>query len=203
MKVPQIPPNFHRSLAGPEAEGGGDRLHRNLEVHVVEDDHRRLPAQLEMHALERVGRGAGDRLAQRLEPLGGHLADDPDGEPRSREWLTLNHRLGQTELRADGTRSQVTGLAQAVPDGRNSRLRVKFEGLAALAPVSSEGNYWIIKLAPDYSAALVGTPDRKFLWMLSRTPTVSEARRSEYLQEARRQGFDISQVIHHRRTGSR
>ena len=41
------------------------------------------------------------RLAQRLEPLGGHLADDPDREARARERLALDHRLRQAQLLAD------------------------------------------------------------------------------------------------------
>ncbi|MEN3941040.1 lipocalin family protein [Prosthecobacter sp. SYSU 5D2] len=102
-----------------------------------------------------------------------------------------------TETRPDKERVTVTGTATVVPDGRNSRFRVRFEGPAALAPVPEEGNYWIIKLAPDYSTALVGTPDRKFLWLLSRRPKISAELRSSYEAEAQRLGFDTSKLIHH------
>ncbi|MES2736706.1 MAG: lipocalin family protein [Verrucomicrobiota bacterium] len=104
-------------------------------------------------------------------------------------------RVVNTEIRPDGTRKTATGTATTVPGSRNSRLRVKFEGLAALVPAAKEGNYWIIRLAPDYSAALVGTPDRKFLWLLSRDRDLTAARRNEYVQEARRQGFDTSRLL--------
>ena len=50
-------------LAGVVVAGAGDRLERGLEVDVVEHDHRRLAAELEVDALERVGGGAGDPLA--------------------------------------------------------------------------------------------------------------------------------------------
>ena len=50
-------------LAGVVVAGAGDRLERGLHVHVVEHDHRRLAAELEVHALERVGRRLGDPLA--------------------------------------------------------------------------------------------------------------------------------------------
>ena len=73
-----------------------------------------------------------------------------------------------TEYRPDGSDKIATGQATVVPDSRGSRLRVEFGGLASLVPVSKQGNYWIIALAPDYSVALVGTPDRRFLWLLAR-----------------------------------
>ena len=40
-------------------------------------------------------------LAQRVEPLGGDLADDPDRQARARERLAEDHRLGQAELEPD------------------------------------------------------------------------------------------------------
>ena len=50
-------------LAGVVVARAGDRLQRALEADVVEHDHRRLAAELEVHALERVGGGARDVLA--------------------------------------------------------------------------------------------------------------------------------------------
>lgn len=108
-------------------------------------------------------------------------------------------RVVNTETRPDGTQKTAKGTAQAIPDGNNNRLRVKFEGIAALVPAAEEGNYWILKLDPDYSTVLVGTPDREFLWMLSRAKGVSEARRAEYVKEAQRLGFDTSKLIYRRR----
>ena len=35
-----------------------------------------------------------------------------------------------------------------------------------------KGDYWIIDLDPDYQWAVVGVPSRKYLWILSRTPTL-------------------------------
>jgi apolipoprotein D and lipocalin family protein len=104
-----------------------------------------------------------------------------------------------TETRPDRSRKSAAGIATVVPDGRNSRLKVKFEGLAAIVPTSDEGNYWIIKVAPDYSTALVGTPDRKFLWLLSRDRVIPITVREAYLKEAQRQGFDISVLIYRKR----
>lgn len=104
-------------------------------------------------------------------------------------------RVVNTEYRPDGTAKLARGEATAVPESGGSRLRVKFSGLAALAPVPREGNYWIIALAPDYSAALVGTPDRKFLWLLARRADLPPATRQHYLDLARREGFATKKVL--------
>src|SRR5436190_5294131 len=50
-------------LAGVVVAGARNRLHGGLHVDVVEDHDRRLAAELEVHALERLGRVLGDPLA--------------------------------------------------------------------------------------------------------------------------------------------
>jgi apolipoprotein D and lipocalin family protein len=100
-----------------------------------------------------------------------------------------------TERRPDGSTGQIRGTATAVPDSGGSRLRVKFEGPAGLIPVPADGNYWIIGLTSDYSMSLVGTPNRKFLWLLARRPGLSANQRQRFLEIAKRQGFDTEKVI--------
>lgn len=104
-------------------------------------------------------------------------------------------RVVNTEYRPDGKRHTAEGRATVVEGSGGGRLRVKFKGLAALVPAAVEGNYWIMALAPDYSAALVGTPDRKFLWLLSRKATMPNEAKERYLTMARAQGFDVTKVI--------
>ncbi len=77
------------------------------------------------------------------------------------------------------------------------RLRVKFGGLAALAPDPDEGNYWILALTDDYSLALVGTPDRESLWLLARDPkSVDAATATAYVSLATELGFDTSALLY-------
>ncbi|TDB61196.1 hypothetical protein EZE20_19770 [Arundinibacter roseus] len=57
-----------------------------------------------------------------------------------------------------------------------------------------KGDYYIIALADDYSHALVGTPDRKYLWLLSRVPEMSEKTFAELTQIATAKGFDVSRL---------
>ena len=104
-------------------------------------------------------------------------------------------KVVNTELREDGHSKAIEGRATAVAGSGDARLQVKFGGLAALAPSRAEGNYWIIALEPDYSVALVGTPSRKYLWLLARTSHLKAATRQRYLEKARALGFPVERII--------
>src|SRR5690606_2428433 len=57
------------------------------------------------------------------------------------------------------------------------------------------GDYWIIKLEGDYQYSLVGTPDRKYLWVLSREKVADSAVVSQLLDYAGTLGFPVDQTI--------
>jgi apolipoprotein D and lipocalin family protein len=100
----------------------------------------------------------------------------------------------------DGKPSQAIGEASPVDDS-NSRLTVTFLPKAIRWLPFTRGDYWILKLDPEYTVSLVGTPDRKYLWILSRTPDLSPQVLRDYLNEATRQGFDLSNLITPKQTG--
>jgi apolipoprotein D and lipocalin family protein len=56
------------------------------------------------------------------------------------------------------------------------------------------GDYWIIDLGRNYEYAVVGSPGRDYLWVLSRQPVMEEALYSELLNRAASQGYDINRV---------
>jgi apolipoprotein D and lipocalin family protein len=58
-----------------------------------------------------------------------------------------------------------------------------------------QGDYWIIKLDSDYRYAIVSEPSQKYLWILSRTPTMDDALYQELLAWLHSEGFDISAII--------
>lgn len=64
-----------------------------------------------------------------------------------------------------------------------------------LSPIPKEGNYWILHVDPDYQSALVGTPDRKYLWLLARSPQLSPPADKALVTKAQAFGFDTSQLI--------
>lgn len=101
---------------------------------------------------------------------------------------------------AEGKPVQAVGEAEPVNDGR-SQLTVTFlpHGLRWLP--FTKGDYWVLKIDPAYRLALVGTPDREHLWLIAREPRVDAAEGHAYLNEARRQGFDLARLITPRHTG--
>jgi apolipoprotein D and lipocalin family protein len=88
----------------------------------------------------------------------------------------------------DGSLEQVTGRAWIVDAASNAQLKVTF-----FWPF--RGDYWIIELGKEYEYAVVGTPNRKYLWILSRTASMDDSLYAAILQRAAQQGFDPGAVI--------
>ena len=86
------------------------------------------------------------------------------------------------------------GVAYPQNQGK-SQLKVSFlpKGLRWLP--FTKGDYWVLRVDPDYKVALVGGPSTKYLWILSKTPTIDEATYQSYLQTAKQQGYDLSNLI--------
>jgi apolipoprotein D and lipocalin family protein len=57
------------------------------------------------------------------------------------------------------------------------------------------GDYWIIDLGKDYDYAVVGTPNRKYLWILSRTPRMDDKLFSQLVESVKSKGFDVNNLI--------
>lgn len=58
------------------------------------------------------------------------------------------------------------------------------------------GEYNVLELDQEYySYALVGSSSDKYLWILSRTPEISEETRELLLEKARQRGYDTSRLI--------
>ena len=101
-------------------------------------------------------------------------------------------------VRDDGNFDEAIGTARVVPVAGQpgaGRLEVRFAPawLGWLPMVW--GDYWILKLDRDYQVSLVGTPDREYLWVLSRAPRLEDAVLQAELDYARSLGFDTGKVI--------
>lgn len=91
---------------------------------------------------------------------------------------------------------QIEGVATVVDPTTNARLTVVFDNFfARLFGPSREGNYWIIDLDSNYHTSVVGTPDRRYLWILSRTPRLDDATYRRLVERARQLGFPVSDLI--------
>ncbi len=95
-----------------------------------------------------------------------------------------------------GQITKAEGLARrADAGGPNSKLKVRFApSFLSWLPVVW-GDYWIIDLAQDYSYAVVGSPDRKYLWVLSRTPQLAEATYEQITRRVATQGFEAARLV--------
>ena len=66
---------------------------------------------------------------------------------------------------------RVEGTAWVTDKTSNAKLKVSFVHVPLIKWIAS-GDYWIIQLADDYSYAVVSEPSQKYLWILSRTPSL-------------------------------
>jgi len=90
-------------------------------------------------------------------------------------------------VKTDVKVSDIEGTAWQPDSAYPGRLKVRF-----FWPFS--GDYYIMKLADDYSYSLVGSPSRKFLWILSRSKSISDETKSELLQYAKDRGFAVEKM---------
>ncbi len=92
------------------------------------------------------------------------------------------------ECRRNGKLKKAKGKAKVVDKNSGAKLKVTF-----FWPFY--GDYWIINLGEDYDYAVVGTPNRKYLWILSRTPQMDDNLFSQLIESVKSKGFDVVSLI--------
>lgn len=77
-------------------------------------------------------------------------------------------------------------------DGPSGSLKAQF-----IWPIKVD--YWIIDLATDYSYVVVGHPDHKFLFIMSRTPSIPKTTYDAIIEKCKAKGYDTSKLTtqHH------
>lgn len=81
----------------------------------------------------------------------------------------------------------------ATPDNQfNSDLTVR---LKILGFRTGDGDYKVLALDEDYQHVLVGSEDRKSLWILARDKEIPAEVKTSYLQLATDLGFDTSKLV--------
>lgn len=101
-------------------------------------------------------------------------------------------------LRDDG---KVDVLNTGIKNGKHSEAKglAKLTDTAGLLRVSFWGpfysDYRIMLLDNDYQYALIGSGSDDYLWILSRTPQISDETKTQILAEAQKRGYDTTKLI--------
>ena len=87
----------------------------------------------------------------------------------------------------NGKQSYIKGKAFVEKKSGNAKLKVQF-----FWPF--KGKYWIIDLADDYSYAVISHPNKKYLWILSRTSKMDGTIYQQIISRLEEKGFDLSKL---------
>ena len=113
-----------------------------------------------------------------------------DGDIKVINSCRLNSPQG--ELKEDEARAWI------VDDTTNAKLKVQFFLTGIRLPFFA-GNYWILDLGDEvngpYTHSIVGDDSGKYLWILARSPEMSEEKYSELVAKAKAMGFDTSKLL--------
>ncbi|MCY1720981.1 lipocalin family protein [Prolixibacteraceae bacterium Z1-6] len=63
------------------------------------------------------------------------------------------------------------------------------------------GDYFVLDLDEDYQWVLIGSSSDKYLWILSRTPQISDELYQQLLVKLSKRGYDVSRLIKVEQTG--
>lgn len=102
-----------------------------------------------------------------------------------KDYVIVENRCNKGSI--NGKQSYIKGKAFVVKNSGNAKLMVQF-----FWPF--KGKYWIIDLADDYSYAVVGHPNKKYLWILSRKPIMNQTTYQQIISKIKENGFDISKI---------
>jgi apolipoprotein D and lipocalin family protein len=100
-------------------------------------------------------------------------------------YVIVENRCRKESL--DGRQSYIKGKAFIVKESGNAKLQIQF-----FWPF--KGKYWIIDLADDYSYAVVSHPNRKYLWILSRSPQMDPLTYYQILERLKKKNLDVSKL---------
>lgn len=98
-------------------------------------------------------------------------------------------RVDNSCKQSDGSTSAIEGRARVVDPLTRAKLEVTFVKLFTWIFLFG-GDYWVIQLDQDYGYAVVGHPERKFGWILARTPSLPPETLKKISTNLIAQGYD-------------
>lgn len=96
-------------------------------------------------------------------------------------------------LKKNGTRTSITGSAKPADPAEPGKLLIRFDDFPANL---FAGDYWILTVNKSYTRALVGSPDRKFLWFLSKDPKDGKNDFRDQFIDATALGYQTGRMIY-------
>lgn len=94
----------------------------------------------------------------------------------------------------DGSMDASDGVAKKVP-GQSGALKVRFAPAWLSWIPAVWADYWIVELDPDYQWAVVGSPSRKYMWVLSRTPAMKRGLFEQIKARADQRGYPVGKLV--------
>lgn len=88
---------------------------------------------------------------------------------------------------ATGSLRTAEATARVVDGSNGAKLKVIF-----FWPI--EGDYWVLDRAPDYSWSIVGEPLGRYLWILTRSQTISPRQYAALVGRAKALGYDTDML---------
>lgn len=100
----------------------------------------------------------------------------------------------------------ISATAEVRPSRRHepidpAKLEIRFSSDWLSAPSSVWRDHWILYVDPDYRHSMVGTPDRRCLWMLGRSKVPNREALQHMLRYAAQLGFSVYKVLRTGETG--
>lgn len=93
-----------------------------------------------------------------------------------------------TCIEANGERRSAEGRARPTGEAGEGKLEVSFFG-----PFWAD--YWVLQRADDYSWSIVGEPEGRYLWILTRAETISPEQRADFERRITALGYRPADLV--------
>jgi apolipoprotein D and lipocalin family protein len=114
----------------------------------------------------------------------------------------LDNTTAEYSLRSDGKIAvKNRGYNYVAKKWQEANGKARFKGPDTVAQLEVSffgpfyGAYNVVALDKDYQYALIAGSSLKYLWILSRTPTLPDAVKADYLNKAKAMGYDVGKLI--------
>ena len=97
-------------------------------------------------------------------------------------------------IKLPATMDASDGVAKRVP-GQPGALKVRFAPHFLTWIPWVWGDYWVVELDPEYRWAVVGSPSRKYLWVLSRAPSMDKALFQQIRDRVQARGYPVAKLV--------